>query len=479
MTQMQIHQPTHYRKTQMIENSKSLNTLVVDDEETSTLIMSTILSELGFHVDSESSAESMDVRLRTNHYDIVFLDYRLGNSNGLDALATIIKDYPSTRVIMITGHGSIELATKAMHLGASGFITKPFNEETVKLEVKRAFRDKTPDNKLFNIDELQDESGIIGSSDAITRIHSQIHKMKNVDTTVLINGESGTGKELIARALHQLSCRKSEPFEAINCAAIPETLLEAELFGYKKGAFTDAKTDRKGLFESCSKGTLFLDEIGELPLQLQSKLLRALQEKQITPLGASQSISVGTRIIAATNRNLKSQVINGDFRKDLYYRLSILQIDSPPLRDRLEDIPELTRFFVSALSEKFNKVIKTPKAEIMSRLESYDWPGNVRELQNALERAVVLSDDGELRLGDIFDHLGDDAPAADDADLEISFVKPLSEAKEDFERTYLIKVLKACRGNVTQASRLSGRLRTDMYRLFSKHDIDPNDFKPH
>lgn len=459
----------------MEKERKSLKTLVVDDEDTSSLILSSILKGLGFLVDAAFDRKVMQQRLSAETYDIVFLDYKLGDDNGLNILTDLVKDFPSTRVLMITAHGSIELALKAMHLGASGFIEKPFDEGKVEVEIRRSLRIKEHDaNELQKGSSIP--SGIVGSSPAVRRIHDQIGKMKNVNTTVLIAGESGTGKELIAKALHNLSERRAERFEAVNCAAIPETLLEAELFGYKRGAFTDAKSDRKGLFEICDQGTLFLDEIGELPLPLQSKLLRVLQEKVVTPLGSSTSVKVHTRVVVATNRNLKWLVKENRFRKDLYYRLSILQIESTPLRDRAEDIPELTRHFVQSISRNLDRNVRQPSAEVMARLESYDWPGNIRELQNSLERAIVLSENGELSLDDIFSNVDLDQDSSDSIP-DVSCILPLSESKDEFEKKYLEKLLSATKGNVTRASQVAGRIRTDMYRLFTKYRLDPSDFK--
>ena len=413
----------------------------------------------------------MTESLQKERFAAIFLDYKLGDSNGLEILRGLIKEYPSLPVIMITAHGSISLALEAVHTGASGFITKPFFDNKVQMEIERSLRNRTKSSDGVN--NLVNSSGIIGQSPAVARIHHQIHKMKDVETTVLIFGESGTGKELIAKALHFLSKRNNGKFEAINCAAIPETLLEAELFGYKKGAFTDAKSDRKGMFETCAQGTLFLDEIGEMPLSLQSKLLRVLQEKEVTPLGSSTSIAVATRVVAATNRNLKWLVNEGKFRKDLYYRLSILQIEAPPLRERLEDIPELTSYFVSCISRNLGKKIGPISSELMARLLSHDWPGNIRELQNALERAIVLSDQGALSFSDIFSQSDEDSE-----DIGSAWNKPLTEAKDDFEKKYLEKLLMVTKGNVSQASRIAGRLRTDMYRLFNKYDLDPSPYKP-
>lgn len=454
------------------------NAIVVDDEETSRVILSSILKTLGFEVTNFASADEFLGSVETTSPTLVFLDYRLGDDDGLEVLDRLVKRHPTAKTLMITAHGTVELALKAMRRGAIGFITKPFEEDDVAVEIQRATKQQ---ERPLRVPLAQDQrdSGIMGVSPAIKRIHDQINKMKDVNTTVLINGESGTGKELIASALHNLSKCKDERFEAINCAAIPETLLEAELFGYRKGAFTDAKQDRKGLFEVCSKGTLFLDEVGELPLALQSKLLRVLQEKVVTPLGSSQSVKVGTRVVAATNRNLKWLVNERKFRKDLYYRLSILQIESPPLRERSEDIPELVVYFARKIAAEHGKPPCEIDDDIMVRLESYDWPGNVRELQNSLERAIVLSENGKISLDDIFagSHFDDETAGGSNSSESVSIAIPLTEAKDDFERKYLDKLLRMTKGNVSQASRVAGRIRTDMYRLFSKYDLNPNDYK--
>lgn len=445
--------------------------LIVDDETSASLILRSILESEGLRVESANNEKEMFNQLERYSFDAVFLDYKLGSANGLELLPRILREHPYSRIIMITAHGSIDLAVNAMKKGVSGFITKPFSDEKVLGEIENALFDK---NKPSLSTQENSGSGIIGKSPQIQRIHEQINKMKDVDSTVLILGESGTGKELVARALHQLSKRSVNRFEAVNCAAIPETLLEAELFGCKKGAFTDAKSDRKGLFEICNEGTLFLDEIGEMPLHLQSKLLRALQEKEVTPLGASQSIKITTRVVAATNQNLDRLVREGMFRKDLFYRLSVLQILIPPLRDRSEDIGLLANYFVKRLSEQFGKEAPSMESQIISRLSAYEWPGNVRELYNSLERAIVLSSDGSLSTQDIFSHLEtqDDLLPVGSGEL-----KPLQDAKEEFELRYLEKLLELTEGNVSKAAKIAGRMRTDMYRLFSKHNIDPNVFK--
>lgn len=443
--------------------------LIVDDEPAAALILSTMLENNGFKVRTASNDDEMLAMIKHQSIDIIFLDYRLDRLSGLELLQRILTDFPRIKVIMITAHGSIDLAVQAMRMGASGFITKPFAEAAIERELKRACK-----QNAVAIKPVSPVGGIIGSSPAIYRIHEQIMRMKDVETTVLIVGESGTGKELVARALHEQSVRSGQRFEAVNCAAIPETLLESELFGHKRGAFTDAKADRKGLFEACSQGTLFLDEIGEMPIALQSKLLRVLQEKVIVPLGSSASVKISTRIVAATNCNLLSLVKEGKFRRDLYYRLSILQIETPPLRERPEDIGGLAQHFIAGIGEKLGRTISPISNELMARLVNYPWPGNVRELQNSLERAAILSEEGELQIEDVFSQ---PEIVADSFDNDMSAFKELSLAKDEFEKKYLERLLTKTAGNVAEASRIAGRIRTDMYRLFAKYEIDPANFK--
>ena len=460
------------QKKEMME-PKNQRFLIVDDESTSVLILKTILKNMGMRVDLASSPEEMYTKLAQVSFDGVFLDYRLGDQNGLNLLPKILRMYPFTRVIMITAHGSIDLAISAMQKGFSGFITKPFEEEKVLEELTKLF---IREEKEAQTNDRCTDLKIIGNSPEMTRVIQQIYRMNDVDSNVLILGESGTGKELVARALHETSIRKSARFEAINCAAIPETLLEAELFGVKKGAFTDAKESRKGLFEICCGGTLFLDEIGDMPIHLQSKILRALQEKEITPLGSSQTIKVTTKVVAATNQRLPKLVEEGTFRKDLFYRLSVLQITLPPLKDRRGDVMLLAQHFVASLCSQMNREMVHFDRAFEMRLQSYDWPGNVRELYNSLERAIVLAENNQLKIEDVFAHL--DHATFEEANKEPSAkIRPLTEERDEFEKQYLIRLMEHTNGNVSQASEIAGRIRTDMYRLLNKHDIDLASFK--
>lgn len=453
--------------------------LVVDDDQDVRALLKTNLEYEGFHVQTVDSLAAMRNRLKLTKFDAVLLDIFLSDENGLDALEGLVREYPQTKVVMLTGHGSVDLAVQAMRLGASSFLIKSSDPRKIADELKATVYSQYGIAALHD-EPLPENLGILGTSRAIRNVLDSINRMKDVDSTVLITGESGTGKELVARALHKLSRRTGSRFGAINCAAIPETLLESELFGHRKSAFTDAKADRKGIFEVCSGGTLLLDEIGEMPVTLQVKLLRVLQEKEVTPIGSSEPISVDTRVIAATNRDLAAEVKAGRFREDLFYRLSVLRIDLPPLRERREDIPLLVNEFLRRFNERFAKHVSGPSHEVMARLVGHDWPGNIRELQNALERGVVLARGQQLELQDLF-HTPPPAAATSEYDFPLEgdgrSIIPFREAKERFEKRYLVRLLAATRGNISEASRLAGQYRTKLYRLMKRYRIDSEAFK--
>jgi DNA-binding NtrC family response regulator len=413
------------------------------------------------------------------YFDAVLLDLQLGLEDGLSGLPFILKNAPSTKVFILTSHGSIEKAVDAMRRGAAGFLTKGTDPATIVTELSDQLASLARKPLALDQESLR-SLGLVGDSMAIRETIAMIDKIRNVDSTVLILGESGTGKEVVARAIHATSPRAAERFNAINCGAIPEQLLESELFGHKKGSFTDAKADRKGIFEVCSSGTLLLDEIGDMPMPLQTKLLRVLQEKQITPIGSSTTININTRVIAATHRDILDEAKSKRFREDLYYRLSVVVIRIPPLRHRTEDIPILTNHFLEQFNQRFEKEVRPPKNTLMARLMAYDWPGNVRELQNAIERAVVLSTDGELNIDDMFQHLSlkSSTYGGDDSGLSASvFSMPLTEAKQAFEKTYLEHLLKLSGGNISEAARISGRYRADIYRLMNRYGFDKGQFR--
>ncbi len=470
-----------------------LRILMVDDDPCLLELLGARFRAAGFECDSaECLAEAAEL-LRRSRYDAVLLDVRLGDEDGLEALPLILRESPTTRVFVMTAKGSIEVAVDAMERGATSFLVKTGDPSALVegLKARLGFKggiagtagisgpvDVAPGGLVPHSSLRAADFGLVGESAALQRVMDYIDILRDVDSRVLITGESGTGKEVVAKALHSTSARAGKRFEAINCGAIPEALLESELFGHKRGAFTDAKTDHKGFFETCSDGTLFLDEIGEMPLQLQVKLLRVLQESRVTPVGSNQSIKVNTRVVAATNRSLEEEVRKGRFREDLYYRLSVLKIHLPPLRERTSDIPLLVNHFLAMFNARFGKNVEAPSREIMARLVSRPWPGNIRELQNAVERGVVLARDGKLRIDHMIEDAGmisvdspDPALAGAAAAMVDYLAMPLSEAKENFEKLYLRELLKLSRGNISEAARICGRYRADIYRLMVKYGM--------
>jgi DNA-binding NtrC family response regulator len=371
--------------------------LVVEDEDLMRGILAGLLSDAGFRViEAASGAQALEL-FAAEAPALTISDIALGQMDGIELLDRIKQLDHDALVIMITAYSSVETAIAALRKGAYDYITKPFINEDILQTVRNALRQRElfRENRYLRreLKQRYNFESIIGRSDALLEIFKLIEKIAGTNSGVLIQGESGTGKEMIAKAIHYNSPRADEPFIAINCAALPETLLESELFGYVRGAFTGAHANKVGLFKAADKGTLFLDEVSEMPQTLQVKLLRALQEREFIPLGATKTITFDARIIAATNRNLEEESQTGNFRADLFYRLSVFNLTLPPLRERREDIPLLARFFVERFAQAFNTPPKTISDEAMQALINYDWRGNVRELQNAIERAVTLSDE--------------------------------------------------------------------------------------
>ena len=369
--------------------------LVVDDEEFIRLTLKRIFDEENYNVILVSSGEEALKKVQEYEIDLALLDINLPGLNGIEVLKKLKAIQPDLLVIVATGYASVESAIESIKLGAYDYIKKPFKADAIKLITKLALEALTLKQTVKQLKEnqpkLYDVNTIIGSSESIHHVKHQIQEFAKVDTeTVLILGESGCGKELIAQSLHTLSPRADNNFVEINCASIPTNLLESELFGYEKGAFTDAKNKKIGLIEKADGGTLFLDEIGEMDLQLQASLLRIIENKKIRRLGSTEDIKVNVRIIAATNRNLKDAILKKEFRSDLYYRLNVLQIQIPPLRERAEDIKEFVTYFMEHFNQKFNKQIKSFSDDALSILTKYSWPGNVRELKNTIERICIL-----------------------------------------------------------------------------------------
>ncbi len=451
--------------------------LLVDDDPDMLALLSSLLEQEGFRVEMCQTLDQLKAKVLQFSYDCILLDLFLGQDSSVSALPFLAREAPFAKVIVMTAHGSIELAVEAMKLGASSFVSKTHDAHRITAELKQRMQARG-EVQSVSYSQAFDELGLLGRSPQMQALFDDIMQIKDSDATVLIQGESGTGKELVARAIHRLSQRKGELFAALNCAAIPENLLESELFGHRKGAFTDAKADRKGIFESASDGTLFLDEIGDMPLTLQVKLLRVLQEKEITPLGATRAIPIQTRVITATHRDLEEEIGRGRFREDLFFRINVFTLFIPPLRERKGDIGLLANAFIDSFNARYQKTIRHLRPEVALRLEHYEWPGNVRELQNALERAVVLAKTDQLELEDILRQKVNKRTQSmqeggGDTNLSLSY----AEAKENFEKSFLLRILKVSKGSISEAARISGRYRSDIYRLMERYGIEADDFK--
>lgn len=430
--------------------------LVVDDEENIRVVLRTLLQKHRYQVEVAESAEAALDQLERFDPDFVLADVRMSGMTGLELCAELKVRSSLATVILMSAYGSVDLAIEAMKAGAYDYISKPFKQDEVLLALTKAEERETlrRENRALKEAMRKEQSfhDILGKSDAIQRVFATINKVAAYKTTVLIQGESGTGKELVARALHQGSERKEKRFVPVNCGAIPESLLESELFGHKKGAFTDAHADKPGLFVEADRGTLFLDEIGELPLGLQVKLLRVLQEGRVRPVGATRDREVDVRVIAATVRDLKREVEEGRFREDLYYRLNVLQITVPPLRDRRDDVMLLAEHFIERNNGRLGTKIRDVDQKARKLLLNYPWPGNVRELENTIERAVVLSESDVIGVGDLPERMREpsDPIAASLASGELSIKKTARFMEENLIR----RALEKTGGNRTAAAKL-------------------------
>ncbi len=377
-----------------------LRILLVEDDRQQRKLLTSILQNAGSQVVDVESCEEAILSLKSNSIDVIFSDWQLPSLTGLDLLQYVRTNFPHVGFVMATAHGTIGHAVEAMQAGADDYLAKPFQRQELLLSIEKAARafHLRQQNSALN-DALGNQQKLIefvGNSQALESVQARIRKVANTDATVLISGESGTGKELVAKSLHQLSSRHGFRFVAINCGAIPADIAEAELFGAKKGAFTGAHSDKQGKFSHANNGTLFLDEIAELPPLLQTKLLRFLQEGTVTPLGSNDELQLNVRVVAASHRNLQQMVKEGQFREDLFYRLNIVPIEIPPLRDRTEDIPLLTEFFLKQCCQRYNEPKRDISQQAMQAMMAYSWPGNVRELSNRVERYVLLNDESEL-----------------------------------------------------------------------------------
>ncbi|NUO49975.1 MAG: sigma-54-dependent Fis family transcriptional regulator [Polyangiaceae bacterium] len=448
--------------------------LVVDDEANLRRVLSAQLTRDGYDVHVAEDGEAGLAYLREHHIDLVITDLRMPKVDGMEMLRAALRDDPSRPVVMMTAHGTVETAVEALKTGAFDYLTKPFDQDEVRLVVKKALRtrdlasaDATREEGEIEPDETGARFGIIGQSQPILDLYTVLERVADTPTTVLVTGESGTGKELVARALHENSSRREGPFIKVNCAAIPKDLMEAELFGYERGAFTGAVASKPGRFELATGGTLFLDEIGELPIDMQVKLLRVLQESEFERVGGIKTIKVDVRLVAATNRDLKREIANGAFREDLYYRLNVVPIALPALRERAKDIPVLISHFVSKFNARLKKTVTGVDEPAMERLIGYPWPGNIRELENVIERAVLFCDGTTIGIADLAEEVRGNATTsrasapsleAPKSDAPVSSSDGLKEqvkaAMSRLERDLIERALKQTQNNVTHAARL-------------------------
>ena len=445
--------------------------LVVDDDSNLLEVIKMRLESVDYEVITALKEEDALKAVKEQAFDLSIIDLQLAERNGISVMEDVHKIIPNIPVIILTAFGSIESAVEAMQRGAYSYLTKPFDPRELLFQIERALESSrlTFEIKMLKglLKEKYDFANIIAKSGKMQKVLKQVSLIANTDSTVCIHGESGTGKELIARAIHLGSNRKDKPFIAINCAALPENLLESELFGYEKGAFTGALRSTIGLFTQADEGTIFLDEIGNMPPSIQAKMLRVLQERQFYPIGSKKLIEVSVRVLVATNKDLEEEVKEGRFREDLFYRIHVIPVNLPPLRERKDDIPPLVEHFIKKLSPKMGKKVKGLTPLAMQKLMLHDWPGNVRELENTIEYAMamtqqdIITDDLILQTKGLF-------PES---------LKTLKEAKADFEKDYLTHLLNLTKGNVSNASELAGKYRADFYILLKKHDIKPEDFK--
>ncbi len=446
--------------------------LVVDDDLNILKMLKMRLESAGYQVQTASEIEKAKDLAARNEYELAILDLKLSEGSGIDLMKSIREVDPDLPVIILTAFGTIESAVEAMKEGAYIYLTKPFDYRELLLQVKNGIEKSTLSREVKRLRSIIREDrkiqNIISQSDAMKKVLDLTCLAAESNSNVFISGESGTGKGLIAKALHYLSDRKDKPFVSLNCAAIPSTLLESELFGFEKGAFTGATARKKGLFAQADGGIIFLDEITEIPLAMQGKLLKAIEEREFYPLGSQNVVRVDIRIISASNKEIEVEVENGNFRSDLYYRIHVFPIKMPPLRDRKEDIPPLVAHFLEKYAGKMNKSIRTLAPEAFQKIMLYSWPGNVRELENVIECAAGMARD---------DIVGEDLIAICQSKKGGNTFRSFRESKHDFERSYLIELMTISKGNVSQAAKLAGKYRADLYALLEKYKLDPLEFR--
>jgi two-component system response regulator GlrR len=445
--------------------------LVVDDDSNLLEVIRMRLESAKYDVVAASEEKGALESVKTQLFDVSILDLQLDSTDGISLMEKVHQVNPDIPVIILTAYGSIESAVEAMQRGAYSYLTKPFDPRELLFQIKNAMESSRLLLEITRLkrilEEKYDFGNIIAKSEKMQKVLDVVTRIAGTDSTVYIHGESGTGKELVAKAIHVGSERKDRPFVAVNCAALPDTLLESELFGYEKGAFTGAVHSKEGLFTQAHEGTIFLDEIGDMPLALQGKILRVLQERQFYPLGSKKPLEVDVRVIAATNKDLQREVKEGNFREDLYYRIHVIPIKLPPLRERREDIATLVDHFLAEFNQKMRIMVKGLTPQAMQKLLLHDWPGNVRELKNTIEFAMAMTRDNVIAEDLILQTKG----------VVSEQVKSLKEARDSFEKNYLINILEVTQGNVSKAAEMAGKYRADLYNLLKKHSLSPEKFK--
>lgn len=454
-----------------MKNNHKEKILVVDDDRNILQVIQMRLESRGFSITKATSAEKALKLAEQEPFDLAMIDLKLDDQDGIQLMQDIHHITPDLPVIILTAYGSIDSAVEAMKKGAYSYLTKPFDGHKLQMQINNCLEINKLSKEVKQLQRLVKErygfDNIIGKSKKMKKVFEQVTLAAATDSNVYIEGKSGTGKELIAKSLHAVSDRKDGPFIGLNCAAIPKNLMESELFGYEKGAFTGADISKNGLIAEASFGTFFLDEISEMPLSMQVKVLRVLEEKEFYPVGGRQIVKMTARIIAASNKNLDEEVKKGRFREDLYYRIHVIPIKLPTLNERKEDIPILSRYFLKKFSDEMGKKISMISIEAMQKLISYSWPGNIRELENTIEYAVVMAK-RNIITEDLILQTQNVHPES---------IKSLKDAKEDFEKKYLIQLFEMTKGNISHAAKLAGKYRTDVYELIKKYNIKLTDFR--
>jgi two-component system, NtrC family, response regulator GlrR len=463
------------------------NLLVVDDDANLLELAKTRLNGANYNVTAAFTAEEAVKAAKIRNFDLSIVDLRLADQDGITLMERLHSVTPGMPVIILTGHASVEGAVDAMKRGAYTYLTKPFDPRELLVQIERALENCKLASENIRLKgllkEKYDFANIVAKSEKMQRVLEAVSRIAKADSTVYIHGESGTGKELIAKAIHLASERKDKPFVAINCAAIPETLLESELFGHEKGAFTGAVRSTKGLFTQAHEGTLFLDEIGDMPLTIQVKLLRALEERQFYPVGSEKPVQVDVRVVVATKKDLVEEVKKGVFREDLFYRIHVIPINLPPLKERMEDIPHLVDHLLKKICQQVKKNVTGVTPRAMEKLMQHDWPGNVRELENSLEYAVTMAQQSAITEDLVLQTKSPTAPAVAEGSPAVDLLpapgslKSLRSARAEFEKAYLIRLLQMCSGKASKAAEIAGKYRADFYDLLKKHEIRLADYK--